>query len=98
MKDDADSITYVVRLNEINKDMVDLSIKNGVLVINVEKKIDDIKKDKDFYSRKASFNSYHKEFLLPQNVDTKSASAVIENDELKISFKKKVKDKKIEIK
>lgn len=94
----SDIIIYNVRLNDINKDMIDLSIRNGSLSINVEKKKDSEVDDDEFYSRRSSFKSYHKEFLLPDNIDTKSANAVIEDDTLRISFKKKVKDKKIKIK
>ena len=96
-----DSYQFQADLPGVDKKDVDISVKDGVLTINGEKKSvhsDNDSKGYQYYER--SYGKFSRSFRLPRHVDTTDVHAELKNGVLALSIKKteEAKPKQIEIK
>ncbi|HYW34885.1 MAG TPA: Hsp20/alpha crystallin family protein [Balneolaceae bacterium] len=95
-----DKFHVTAELPGMNKDDIDISLENGRLTIEGERKSKKEEKGKKFHRVETKQGTFSRSFQLPDYVDEESISAKYENGLLNITINKaesKVK-KKIEIK
>ncbi len=97
-----DELQFVVELPGIDKDDVDVSITDDVLVICGEKKQEEEKEERDYHLSERIYGSFRRSFALPQNANADKADAKTVNGVLTIKIPKvaaaKPAQKKIKIK
>ena len=98
--DDADHIYLEAELPGIKKDEIDISVENGVLTIQGEKKHEEIKKDHTHHVQERYYGSFSRSFSLPSTVDPDKVDATLKDGLLKVVLNKReeVKAKRIEVK
>ena len=98
--DDADHIYLEAELPGIKKDEIDISVENGVLTIQGEKKHEEIKKDHTHHIQERYYGSFSRSFTLPSTVDPDKVEATIKDGVLRVTLNKReeVKAKRIEVK
>ena len=98
--DDADHVYLEAEMPGIKKDEIDISMENGVLRIQGEKKHEEIKKDHTHHIQERSYGSFSRSFTLPSTVDPEKVDATLKDDVLKLVLNKReeVKAKRIEVK
>lgn len=92
--------TIKAELPEINKDDVKVTIDNGVLTLQGERKREVEQKDKKFHRIERFYGSFSRSFSLPENVDANAAKATFKDGVLSLQIPKvaEVKPKGIEVK
>lgn len=102
MSENEKEIGIRIELPGFKKDEVLVSIDNGLLTIQAEKRESDEQEQDDYFSRSFSSSSFSKSVSLPEEVDEENAEAKLENGILEIRLKKlhpeKKKGKEIKIK
>ena len=85
---------------EVNKDDVKVTVHNGVLTIQGERKQEKEEKGKTFHRIERCYGTFTRCFTLPDNVDETDISASFKDGMLNLQIQKteKVKPKSIEIK
>jgi HSP20 family protein len=85
---------------EVNKEDVKVTVHNGVLTINGERKQEKEEKGKKFHRVERYYGSFTRSFTLPDNVSETKISASFKDGMLNLQIQKteKVKPKSIEIK
>lgn len=98
--DDSDRVYVEVSIPGFNKENIDINVEDQLLTVSgkVEKKSDE-DKDKNYYSREISIQSFTKSVTLPTKVQPDKAKASFRDGILKIELPKapEVMPKKIEI-
>lgn len=94
--------SYVVRAEVpgVNKEDIDIDLKENNLIIKGEKKIEK-KDEKDSYLRvETSYGSFQRSFFIDEKIDRKAISARYKNGILEVTLPKKEEatPKKIEVK
>lgn len=86
----------------IEKENLNIEIKDSQLIITASKDQHEEKKDRTYYRMERSYGKFMRSIPLPENVDTQNINAEFKNGVLKIDITKKevIKNaaKKIEIK
>jgi len=77
-----------VELPGMDKDDVDLTLSDGVLVIRGEKKREEEEKGKDFYRKERSFGKFSRSLPLPLEVDESKIDASFRKGVLSIELPK----------
>ncbi len=92
--------TIKAELPEINKDDVKVTIENGVLTLQGERKREIEQKDKKFHRIERFYGSFSRSFSLPDSVDASAAKATFKDGVLSLQIPKvaEVKPKGIEVK
>lgn len=80
--DDAYSIS--MELPGVSEDDVELSVKNGTLVIRGEKKTESEKKGDTWYFSERQYGAFSRTFQLPEDADGGKASASMKDGVLRI--------------
>ena len=85
---------------EVNKEDVKVSVHNGVLTIQGERKQEKEEKGKRYHRIERYYGSFTRSFTLPDNVDETKISASFKDGVLNLQIQKteEVKPKSIEIK
>ena len=85
---------------EVNKEDVKVTVHNGVLTIQGEKKQEKEEKGKKFHRVERYYGSFTRSFTLPDNVDENTISALFNNGVLNLQIQKieEAKPKSIEVK
>ncbi len=83
----------------VNKDAVDVSVNQGVLLIRGERKAETEEKDEKFHRVERAFGQFARSFTLPEDVDDDGISARFKDGMLFLGLKKseKAKPKSIKI-
>lgn len=93
---------YVVKaeLPEVKKEDVKVTMEDGVLTLEGERKQEKEEKGKHYHRIERSYGSFMRSFELPDNVDTSKAKAEFKDGMLTLSLPKteKAKSKALEIK
>jgi HSP20 family protein len=93
---------YVVKaeLPEVKKDDVKVTMEDGVLTLQGERKQEKEEKGKRYHRIERSYGSFMRSFDLPENVDSTKAKAEFKDGMLTLSLPKteKAKSKSLEIK
>lgn len=100
VEEDENKITVRTELPGIPKDEVHITLEDGVLTINGEKKSDREVKEKDYHLVERTFGSFHRSVSLPPTVDAEKADAKFDDGVLVIEIPKSesAKPRKVEIK
>ena len=85
---------------EVNKEDVKVTVHNGVLTIQGERKLEKEEKGKKFHRVERLYGSFTRSFTLPANVDETKISALFKDGVLNLQIQKteEAKPKSIEIK
>lgn len=102
IKETKENYTFEVAIPGVNKEDLNLSVKNGLLTISSEKKEETEDKKEDYTRMEFSFNSFSRSFSLPDNIDEDKIQASYDKGVLNLLIPKKEanedhKNKKIEI-
>jgi len=85
---------------EVNKEDVKVTVHNGVLTIQGERKLEKEEKGKKFHRVERYYGSFTRSFTLPDNVDETKVTASFKDGMLNLQIQKteKPKPKAIEVK
>ncbi len=85
---------------EVNKEDVKVTVHNGVLTIQGERKLEKEDKGKKFHRVERLYGSFTRSFALPDNVDETKISALFKDGMLNLQIQKteEAKPKSIEVK
>jgi HSP20 family protein len=85
---------------EVNKEDVKVTVHNGVLTVQGERKLEKEEKGKKFHRIERFYGSFTRSFTLPDNVDETKISASFKDGVLNLQIKKteEEKPKSIEVK
>ena len=102
IKETKENYTFEVAIPGVNKEDLNLSVKNGLLTISSEKKEETEDKKEDYTRMEFSFNSFSRSFSLPDHIDEDKIRASYDKGVLNLLIPKKEanedhKNKKIEI-
>lgn len=102
IKETKENYTFEVAIPGVNKEDLNLSVKNGLLTISSEKKEETEDKKEDYTRMEFSFNSFSRSFSLPDHIDEDKIQASYDKGVLNLLIPKKEanedhKNKKIEI-
>jgi len=78
---------------EVNKEDVKVSVDNGVLTIQGERKQEKEEKGKKFHRVERYYGSFTRSFILPENVDESKVKASFKDGMLNLNIPKTEKDK-----
>ena len=96
------AITLTAELPGISEDQVDLTIRNGMLTLKGEKKIERQEEKKGYYLSERSYGAIYRTIPLPPGVDGEKADASFKNGVLTIKLPQtpeaQAKVKRIEVK
>jgi HSP20 family protein len=89
-----------VEIPEVNKEDVKVTVHNGVLTVQGERKLEKEEKGKKFHRVERYYGSFTRSFTLPDNVDETKISASFKNGVLNLQIQKikEAKPKSIEVK
>ena len=92
---------YVVKgeLPGVDKDNVDISIEDNLLVIRGEKKVEKESEEDKFHRKECVYGSFERSFSLPKQVDINNVEASFDNGVLKLNIPKaeEAKPKQIQV-
>merc|ERR1711976_17879 len=95
IKEEANGFAIELAAPGLNKEDFNIELKNGLLSISTEKKVED-KEEKENYIRKGfSYQSFKRSFQLPKTVDATKVGANYENGVLTLSLPKKEEAKEL---
>ena len=89
-----------VELPEVNKKDVKVSVHEGVLTIQGERKMERETKDRKYHRVERAYGRFARSFVLPENVDESSIGATHDNGVLNVRLGKveEAKPRSIEVK
>ena len=95
-----DRFEITVELPGLKRDDVKIEVKDRVLTLTGEKKVDNEKKDRNVYLFERAYGRFCRTFTLPDNVDADEIGAEFKDGLLKIEVPKteEAKPKEIEVK
>ncbi len=96
----ADDVVVKATIPGINPEDVDITITGDVLTIKGENKVEEEKKNTDYFYRERGVGSFTRTINLPADLQTDKADASFENGVLTLSIPKaeEIKPKQIKIK
>ena len=93
------NLVVEVNMPGFNKDEIELTVSDDSLTVKAEKKVEEEKKDKNYYYREFSYSSASRTIPLPKEIDVKKVKAKYENGILKIvAPKKEAADEGVKVK
>lgn len=94
IKETEKEIEMSVELPGVDKKEIELSVDDGVLTIQGEKKREEEKKEENIYRRECVYGRFLRRVPLPAEVDEKKIEAVFERGILKVTLPKTKAEKK----
>lgn len=88
-----DKLKFTVELPGLEPDQIDVSIEDGVLIIEGQRETESEEKRKNYYLKERSSQQYYRSFTLPDDVEAGKVSAKCKNGLLTISIPRKAKKK-----
>ena len=97
--EEEDAIVLKAELPGVEKDNIEVDVKDGVLTLKGERSSDNEVKEDSYYRRERCFGSFERRFNLPENVDPDKISADYKDGVLKVGIPKpeEVKPKQITV-
>jgi HSP20 family protein len=86
--DEGETLEITAELPGMDKQDVELTIDEGVLILRGEKKHREEKREKGCYRLERSYGSFQRNIPLPADLDVQNAEAVFDKGVLKVHFKK----------
>lgn len=93
VKEKKDKIILEADLPGMEKEDIDVSVKNDKLVIKGEKKIDKEDKESDYVRSERVYGSFYREVNLPSGTDPQDIDAEYQKGVLKLTIPKKESEK-----
>jgi len=99
ISEDKENVRIAVELPGLKKKDVKISMDDGVLTLQGERKFEREEKKEDYHRVERAYGSFSRSFTLPSNVDASKIQATMEEGILTIAIPKKeeAKPKEIEI-
>lgn len=102
ISDDEKNVIVEAEIPGVKKDDLKITLKDNILTIKGEKKLEKEKKGKNFYRSERSYGSFQRSFTLPVDVDSNKIDAKYNDGTLTLKMEKlkpePTKIKEIEIK
>ncbi len=98
MAETENNYEFWIDLPGVNKKDINISIQNNELIIEGERKFDEIQKDERCCVNERTYGQFSRSFTLPEKVNQKDIKAVYNDGVLKITLKKAEETKAKEIK
>jgi HSP20 family protein len=96
------SFVVTAELAGLSEKDIDVTVKNGNLVISGQKEDEKEEKSKDYYVRERQFGSFERSFSLPESADSDKITATCKNGVLTVTIPKTLAAqkpaKKVEVK
>jgi HSP20 family protein len=94
-----DAICVRAELPGVDKDAVNVEVKEGVLTLRGERKFEKEVKEENYHRIEQSYGTFHRSFRLPSSVEEGKVSARLKEGVLEVDLPKKeqAKPKQIEI-
>lgn len=89
VKEDDKSITVNAELPGLDEADVEVTLRNGVLTIKGEKKMEAEKKEDNFHVTERRFGSFQRSFSVPESVDEDAVEAAFDKGVLSIQMPKR---------
>ena len=94
-----DAICVRAELPGVDKDAVNVEVKDGVLALHGERKFEKEVKEENYHRVERAYGTFHRSFSLPSSVDGERVTARMQNGVLEVTLPKReqAKTKKISI-
>jgi HSP20 family protein len=93
ISEDAHSLRVTVELPGLEKKDVDLQVKDGVLTLRGEKRLDEEHKDRNYHRIERRYGCFFRAVALPETVDASRVEATLRNGVLTVSLAKREESK-----
>jgi HSP20 family protein len=99
---DKDNSVIEVQIPGVSKEDIEINLKDGMLHISAEQKVENVNDDKNYHVKEFSYSSFNRSISVPKDLTEEDINASFENGILKIELPKKEIEnknvKRIEIK
>lgn len=89
VRENGDAITVEAELPGMEEKDVDVTLRDGILIIKGEKKSERTTKEDDYHMSERSYGSFQRSFRVPDSVDNENISAKLEKGVLHITLPKR---------
>ena len=96
--EEKDSIVVRAEVPGCKAEDIDISVYGNKLTISGEKKLDEEKKEEDYYHVESTYGSFRRELTLTTDVDEEKINAVCKDGVLSVTVPKAAKAKSIKVK
>lgn len=87
------ALTVTAELPGLERRDIDLSVKDGVLMLRGEKKVEEESKDRKFHRIERRYGSFYRALALPDTVDPDGVEAAFKNGVLTVTLPKRPETK-----
>jgi len=91
--DEEDQIVLKAELPGVDKEHIEVDVKDKVLTVKGERSLDNEIKEDSYYRRERSFGKFERSFTLPMNVNIGDIKAAYKDGLLKVEIPKPVDSK-----
>jgi len=91
--DEDDRIVLKAELPGVDKEHIEVDVKDRVLTLKGERTLDNEVQDDNYYRRERSFGKFERRFTLPVNVDASDIKAEYKDGLLRVDIPKPVAEK-----
>jgi len=91
--DENDSIVLKAELPGVDKDNIEVDVKDSILTLKGERTLDNEVKEDNYYRRERSFGKFERSFTLPVHVDPDAIKAEYKDGLLKVEIPKPIENK-----
>lgn len=88
-----DAVCVRAELPGVDKDAVNVEVKEGVLILRGERKFEKEVKEENYHRIERSYGTFHRSFTLPSSVDAEKVTARMKDGVLEVDLPKKEQDK-----
>ncbi len=89
IRENGTEVVIEAELPGMKDEDVDVELRNGMLTIRGEKKIEEEKKEDDYHLTERRYGSFQRSFRVPEGIDEGKIDASLENGVLHIALPKK---------
>ncbi len=93
ISEDKGSLRVTAELPGMDKKDIAIEVKEGILTIRGEKKMEEESKDRNFHRIERRYGSFYRALALPETVDTARVEASFKNGVLTLSLPKREESK-----
>ena len=93
VSEDESRLTVTAELPGLEKKDIELTVKDGLLMLRGEKRMEEEKKDAKFHRIERRYGSFYRALALPDSVDADSVDARFQNGVLVVTLPKRPESK-----
>jgi len=86
--DNSDQIVLKAELPGIDKEHIEIDVKDRVLTLKGERSLENEVKEENYFRRERSFGKFERQFILPSSVKTEDIKAAYKDGLLKVEIPK----------